>query len=155
MSDRNLTRVEIAFYPDYLNYRLRFGKPVRTAELDKRRSLAFFEPGQVLGYVRWHANEYGTQEWRFIVAEAQEPHAMLSRPAGIQPGVEVLLFLTGAAHVRRALGIIDALETRGFPPEDISPSYYRHLHVRIATNRDIRPYSSLQHVAHLAAKRVR
>jgi hypothetical protein len=154
MTDRNLTSVEIAFYPEYLNYRLRFGSPIKLVRLDRSRSLAFFKPSRVFGYLRWYANESGTQAWRFTVAEAKEPHIMLSRLQGIKPGAEVLLLLSGAAHVRRALSVVDDLETRGFKPEDVSPSYYRHLHVRLSTGRDIRPYSVDQHAAHLAARRL-
>ncbi len=41
-------RVEIAFYPEHLNHWLRFGAPDEQHDLDRRRSLAFFKPGQVL-----------------------------------------------------------------------------------------------------------
>ena len=150
-----LTRVEIAFYPEYLNYWLRFGTPVERIELDRRRSIALFEPGQVFGYVRWRANEYGTQDWRLTIIEAREPSLLLSRIPGVMPGAEVLLLMIGQARVKRALAVIDQLESRGFRPDDVSPAYYRHVHVRLATGRDVRTYSHDQHAAHLAAKRVR
>lgn len=155
MTSNSYTRVELAFYPEYLNYRLRFGAPMKRIELDRRRSLALFEPGQVFGYVRWSANEFGTQDWRLTILEAQEPHMILSRVPGVSPGVEVLLLMKGMGSVKRALGILDQLEVKGYALEQVSPSYYRHMHVRLTANREIRPYAADQHAAHLAAKRVR
>ena len=67
----HFTRVEIAFYPEHLNHWLRFGAPETQQDLDRRRSIALFRPGQVFGYVRWRANEYGTQEWRFTIVRAE------------------------------------------------------------------------------------
>jgi len=155
MTDKRYTRVELAFYPEHLNYWLRFGEPARRIELDRRRSLALFELGQIFCYVRWSANEYGAQDWRLTILEAQETHLMLSRVPGVSPGVEVLLLVKGKGPVKRALAVLDRLDADGFALEDVSPSYYRHAHVRLTTHREIRPYSSEQHEAHLAAKRVR
>ena len=148
------TRVEIAFYPEYLNHWLRFGAPVEQHDLDRRRSLALFKPGQVFGYVRWQTNEYGTQVWRFTIVKAAEPSLMLSRIQGVNPGGEVLLLVTGNAKVKRALLQIDVLETAGFEPSDVSPAYYRHVHNRVATARPIRDYCHAQHAAHLTARKL-
>lgn len=155
MTNNSYTRVELAFYPEHLNYRLRFGVPLKRIELDRRRSLALFSPGQVFGYVRWSANEFGTQDWRLTILEAHEPHLMLSRVPGVSPGVEVLLVMKGKGRVKRVLSVLDQLEAQGYALEQVSPSYYRHMHVRLTANREIRPYSADQHAAHLAAKRVR
>lgn len=149
-----LTRVEIAFYPEHLNHWLRFGDPDEQHDLDRRRSLALFKSGRVFGYVRWRANEYGTQDWRFTVVQTAEPSLMLSRIEGITPGGEVLLLATGNAKVKRALLQIDALEAEGFEPADVSPAYYRHVHNRITAGQPIRAYSTAQHAAYLAARRV-
>lgn len=151
----SFTRVEIAFYPEHLNHWLRFGAPDEQQDLDRRRSLAFFKPGQLFGYVRWRANEYGTQDWRFTIVKTAEPSLLLSRIEGVDPGGEVLLLATGNTKVKRALLKIDALETDGFEPADVSPAYYRHVHNRIATRRPIRAYSMAQHEAYLAAQRVK
>ncbi|WP_420346523.1 DUF2840 domain-containing protein [Pelagibius sp.] len=148
------TRVEIAFYPEHLNNWLRFGMSDEQHDLDRRRSLALFKPGRVFGYVRWRANEYGTQEWRFSVVRTAGPSVLSSRIKGVQPGGEVLLLAIGNAKVKRALLQIDVLETKGFEPADVSIVYYRHVHNRIATRRPIRAYSEAQHSAHLAGRRV-
>ena len=149
------TQVQIAFYPDYLNHWLRFGVPDEGHDLDRRRLLAFFRPGRLFGYVRWWANEYGTQDWRFAVIRTEaKPSRFLSRIEGVTPGGEVLLLATGNTRVKRALLQIDRLEADGFEPVEVSPDYYRHVHNRIVAGRPIRPYSYEQHAAHLAGQRV-
>ena len=65
--NREFTLVEIVFYPEYLNNWLRFGTPDLEYDLDRRRALACFKPGRIFGYVRWVANEYGTQKWHLYV----------------------------------------------------------------------------------------
>ena len=150
----DLTRVEIAFYPEHLNFWLRFGVPDEQHDLDRRRSLALFRPGRVFGYVRWRANEYGTQDWRFIVVQSAAPSLMLSRVSGVSPGGEVLLLATGNAKVKRALLQVDVLEAAGFDAADVSPDYYRHVHNRIAASREVASYSHDQHAAFQAAKAV-
>lgn len=154
MNSRNLTRVELAFYPEHTNHWLRFGSPVERIVLDKRRSLALFEPDQIFGYVRWSANEYGTQEWRLTVLQAQKPSLLLSRVSGVIPGAEVLLLMRGKTRVKQAFIHLDALEAKGFALTDVSPSYYRHIHVRLMAKREVHAYSSEQQAAHLAARRV-
>ena len=148
------TRVDIACYPEHLNHWLRFGEPDESQDLDRRRSLALFRPGRVFGYVRWRANEYGTQDWRFFVVQTTEPSLLLSRLEGVQPGGEVLLLAVGNAKVKCALLQIDMLEAAGFEPSEVSPAYYRQMHNRIATGRLVRAYSEAQHRAHLAAQAV-
>ena len=151
---KHFTQVQIAFYPEHLNHWLRFGTPDESHDLDRRRSLAFFRSGRIFGYVRWRANEYGTQEWRFTIIRTKEPSRFLSRIEGVTPGGEVLLLAVGNTRVKRALLQIDRLEADGFDPAEVSPAYYRHVHNRIAAGRPIRPYSCEQHAAHLARRRV-
>ncbi len=155
MSDRVLTGVELVFYPEYRNDRLRFGKPVERLNLDKRRALALFEPGQVFGYLRWSANEFGTQIWRLLIAQAVGKRERIVRLEGVKPGASVLLHLNGATRVRLMLKRLDTLEAEGFALQDISPSYFRHLHNRSLTRSKIRSYSILQQRAAEAAGRVR
>ncbi|MDJ0683718.1 MAG: DUF2840 domain-containing protein [Alphaproteobacteria bacterium] len=153
MTER-FTRVEIVFYPEHLNHWLRFGAPDEQHDLDRRRSLALFNPGSVFGYVRWRANEYGTQDWRFLVIQSAEPSRFLSRVEGVYPGGEVLLLAVGNTKVKRTLSVVDALEDAGFDPADASPDYYRHVHNRITVGQPVRPYTDQQHTAHMAAQRV-
>ena len=146
------TLVEIAFYPEYMNHWLRFGMPDANHDLDRRRALALFAPGRLFGYVRWYANEYGTQDWRFLIVETVAQGESLCRISGVRPGGELLLSTTGNTRVKRALLAIDDLEAGGFEPERVSPAYYRHIHNRIATRNPIRPYEELQHAACMASR---
>lgn len=148
------TRVEIVFYPEHLNHWLRFGEPDARQDLDRRRSIALFKPGRVFGYVRWRANEYGTQDWCFTIVQTAAPSLLLSRIKGVTPGGEVLLLVVGNTKVKRALLQIDALEAAGFEPAEVSPAYYRHIHNRIVLRQPIRAYSRAQHEAYLAASQV-
>ncbi len=148
------TSVEIAFYPEYLNHWLRFGEPVCDFDLDRRRSLAIFKPGQIFGYIRWRANEYGTQEWRFVIVRAAEPQQPISRFTGIQPGGEIILLVSGNTKVKRVLSQIDLLEYNGLNPSEVSPAFYRHAHNRALIGLPVRGYSSAQHDAYLAARKV-
>ncbi|MCG8357101.1 MAG: DUF2840 domain-containing protein [Kiloniellales bacterium] len=150
----HLTCVQIAFYPEFANYWLRFGEPDQWLDLDRRRAMAFFAPGRVFGYVRWRANEFGTQDWRFTIIQAMAPAVLLSRIEGVDPGGQVLVLTTGKAKVKRLLAQIDVLEAAGFEPPEVSPDYYHHVHNRIATSRPVAPYSEGQHAAFLAAKAV-
>ncbi len=151
---RCFTRVEIAFYPEYLNHWLRFGREDDWLDLDRRRALAFFEPGRVFGYVRWWANLFGTRDWRFVIIRSVGPGASCSRVPGVFPGGEILLQASGGVAVKRALREIDRLEAKGFEPADVSPSYYRHVHNRLVTKRQVRAYSRDQHAAWQALQRV-
>ena len=151
----SFTAVEIAFYPEFINFWLRFGEPNAEYVLDRRRSLALFGPGQIFGYVRWQANAYGTQDWRIVIARTGAPAYALTRLEGVHPGAEVLLSVTGNARVKRLLARIDVLEAAGFDPAEISPAHVRHMHNRIAVSCPVTPYSADQHAAFLAARVVR
>lgn len=151
---KQLTRVEIVFYPEHVNHWLRFGVPDEQHDLDRRRSIALFLPGRVFGYVRWRANEYGTRDWRFSVIKSAEPSRFLSRVEGVYPGGEVLLLAVGNTKVKRILAVVDVLEEAGFEPAGVSPDYYRHVHNRITAGQPIRSYTDQQHTAHLVARQV-
>lgn len=144
-----LTRVEIHFLPEFLNYWLRFGNPSHSEDLDRRRAFDYFAPGQVFGYIRWEANEYGTKDWCFYVIRAGDTAFPLDRVPGVTPGGEVLLELRGNPKIKKALEAIDAMEAQGFDPADVSPSHFIHIHNRILIRLPIHPYGMDQHRAHL------
>ncbi|MHA7774681.1 DUF2840 domain-containing protein [Roseibium sp. M-1] len=155
MSEQFLTVVDLVFYPEFRNDRLRFGAPRQRLTLDKRRALAVFRPGALFGYLRWTANEFGTQIWSLAVGRTARPGEPITRLQGVRPGAEILLQLSGAARVKRILKHLDALETSGFALPEISPAYYRHLHNRSLTGFGFRPYSIGQQRAVQASDRVR
>lgn len=135
MEKRCLTRVDISFYPDLLNDRLRFGEPVCWRRLDRRRSIAGFMPNQIFSYVRWRMGDYGTREWTLTVCRAGVPGEPLQILPGVRPGAEVLLTVSGKTKVKRMLQFIDGLEAASIEPHRVSPSYWRvisnRLHVRL------------------------
>ena len=142
-----LTRVEVLYLPDLVNYWLPCGNARHWEELDRRRALAYFVPGKVIGYVRWEANEYGTTFWRFWIAIAGRSGNRLQRVPGIRPGAEVLLDASGKARVKRALGAIDGLTANQFDPAHVAPAYFRHLQIRVHTRRPVRAYTAAQYRA--------
>jgi len=150
--NRQFTLVEIAFYPEFLNHWLRFGIPDLEFDLDRRRALACFKPGRTFGYVRWIANEYGTQKWHFYVVRTVDHSQPLSRVNGVHPGGEILLETVGKVKVKQAFSMIDSLEDSDFDPGEVSQAYYRHAHNRISVRQPIQPYTEAQHNAEQAAR---
>ena len=104
-----LTLIQCHFVRCHLNHRIRFGTPDRLIKLDKYRKLACFEDGRILGYIRWRANEYGTQDWRFYILKTQGA-GILTRVAGVSPAVKLLAFYNGPQLVKRALKAFDRVE---------------------------------------------
>lgn len=150
-----LTVVEIAFYPELINDWLRFGNPDAERIVDRRRSLAGFAPGGVFAYVRWRANDYGTADWRLHILRAGSPGDALERVPGVRPGAEILCRLSGKVKVKRALDLIDELESRGFDPAGVSPAWWQVAGNRMAVGLPVRPYSENQHYAFTRFAQVR
>ena len=103
------TVIQCHFVKGLLNHRLRFGTIHKTIKLDKYRFLACFKPGETLGYIRWRANEYGTQDWRFFILKTQNS-GLLTRVPGVTPAVKVLAAFNGTQAVKRALSAFDDVE---------------------------------------------
>lgn len=140
---RELTAALIVYRKNRLNHRLRFGNPVLDIRLDWRRRLVGFEPGSVFGYIRWRADKYGMQDWRLFVLRSVYGGSITSVP-GVYPGAEILLSSRGKTKTQRALTALDALEKSSNGLALISPSYWRHLHNRLACGLPTHDYSALQ-----------
>lgn len=118
------TLTQIHFVRVMINHRLKFGKPVSVTKLDKYRSLAAFPLGSIFGYIRWRANEYGTQDWRVYVLKAQAT-GYISKVAGVTPAVRILVSVQGKPAVKRCLTALDALEKQaGGSLESIPECYW-------------------------------
>ena len=118
-----LTVIQCHFVRGMLNHRLRFGTPDKTVKLDKYRKLACFKPGKTLGYIRWRANEYGTQDWRFFVLKTQTT-GLLTWVPGVSPAVKVLAAFNGSQSVKRALSAFDDVEKSARDPIETLPDTY-------------------------------
>lgn len=117
------TGVQCHFVRGVLNHRLRFGRPDSTIKLDKYRRLACFKTGKTLGYIRWRANEYGTQDWRFFILKAQS-EGILTRVPGVTSAVKVLASFNGTQTVRRALKAFDQVEALAKDELETLPDSY-------------------------------
>ena len=144
-----LTHVELTFRPKKIEHWLRFGDPVERTFLDKKRSVASFTPGQVFAFVRWASNDYGTIVSRLdIVRTVDHGEAYQTLPF-VRPGGEILLRVDAWATVERVFRTIDAIESIGVHPPDVSPDYWRHVHSRLAAGQEPRLYTRIQHKAWL------
>lgn len=103
------TLVQLHFVKGLINHRLRFGTAKTVTKLDKYRSIAVFQQGAVFGYIRWRANEFGTQDWRVYVLKAQTD-GYISEVIGVSPAVKILLAAQGKPAAQRCLRALDALE---------------------------------------------
>lgn len=117
------TVIQCHFVRGMLNHRLRFGQPYKTISLDKYRKLACFKSEATFGYIRWRANEYGTQDWRFFVLKTQNT-GILTRVPGVTPAVKVLAAFNGTQAVKRALTAVDDVEKSVSEPIDALPDAY-------------------------------
>jgi len=124
-STSNFTSVQCQYVKDKINHRLRMGEPDNVLKLDSYRSLAFFKPNKIFGYIRWSANQYGTQDWRFHILKSSRG-GYLTRILGVSPAVKVLSSAHGSVEVKRALSLLDRLEAETKNSLEIIPeSYWR------------------------------
>ena len=118
------TLVQLHFVKGLINHRLRFGTPQSITKLDKYRSIAVFKSGSVFGYIRWRANEFGTQDWRVYVLKVQTD-GYISEVIGVSPAVKVLLTAQGKPAAKRCLSALDALEIEaGGSLSNVPESYW-------------------------------
>ncbi len=140
---RNLTAVLIVYLKNRINHRLRFGIPILESRLDWRRKASAFTAGATFGYIRWRANRYGTQDWRFFVIQTVADGPITAVP-GVIPGGVLLLATRGRTRTARALSVVDALEKEAGNLENISPAYWRHLANRLAVGMGAHGISPMQ-----------
>lgn len=118
-----VAHIQCHFVRNRINHRLRFGVPQERIKLDKFRQLAVIGTGQTVGYIRWQANEFGTQDWRFYVFSTASM-GNLTRIPGVYPAVQCHYFVNGPVAIRRALRAIDKLELVLNTPLDALPKSY-------------------------------
>jgi hypothetical protein len=147
-----LTRVSLAYVEQRINLYLRFGHPARTVQLDRWRRCAVFLPAAIFCRIRWESNDYGTTRWRLMVLQACTPLDVTQRIPGIRPGARLLLHAEGEQKVRAVFIQIDAIETLGIDPADVSPAYWRTLSNRLAARLPLPEYSAERHAAWLAGR---
>lgn len=146
----DLTVIQCHFVRGVLNHRLRFGKPEKTVKLDKYRKLACFKPEEILGYIRWRANEYGTQDWRFFILKTQTT-GLLTRVPGVSPAVKLLAVFNGTQSVKRALRAFDDVEKSASEPiEELPDAYWISFQNDISARQTVS--GVLPHSSHVEAR---
>lgn len=149
-----LTRVHVHFGRDHFNYYVRFGTPIIRVETNRREAYEYYVPGSFFGYVRWEANQYGTQSWRFFVLRAGSPSSPICIIPGVSPGADVLAHITGESRMRRLFKAIDAIEDAQIDLWDVAPWYWIDAHARLNSALAPRPYTASQHKAWLLERAV-
>ena len=138
MSLSNLTAVFCHYGKDRFNHRLRFGVPQALVKLDSYRKIAVFKPGAIFGYIRWMADEYGTQDWRFYILESQNGGLIPPIP-GVRPGAKILFSAQGKSRVQRCLSHIDHLEAMAKTGlESLPASYWRVIETALIKDAPLR-----------------
>ena len=144
---RALTWVELVWFEKRIERWIRFGQVRDERILDRRRRLVGFAPGDVFAFVRWQANDRGTVGSRLDIVQAVEPGKPCSTVAGVTPGGELLLRLSGWPTVQKALAAIDSVELMGVEPAAAAPDHWRQVHNRLKARASPEPYTLARHRA--------
>lgn len=125
---------EIYYLEGWANYRILFGVPDDVMRIDRKRLLGVFSPNKTVGYLRWRANEFGTQTWRCFIVKTADVGAPVTRIPGVTPGANILLSTRGNTYTKRFLKYFDALSKQQRPLEFVPDAYWRQLHLRLHLN---------------------
>ncbi len=149
-----LTRIELTWIENQVEFWIRFGKDVEDKILDRRRRVLGFAPGSIFAFVRWASNGYGTVLSRIDILRAVYPGEPYATVPFVEPGGQILLRISGWPKVERALQAIDAVEAIGINAADAAPDHWRHVHNRLTAGETPRPYTRSQHAAWLMRRRI-
>ncbi|HMS20058.1 DUF2840 domain-containing protein [uncultured Sphingorhabdus sp.] len=146
------THVELYWAEGQREHWLRFGAPVSDTILDRRRRKLTFGASQVFAFVRWASNNYGTIRSQIDIVRCVASGEPVTTLAGVNPGGDILLSVSGWPKVERAFKIIDSIEAAGIDPCAVAPDHWRHVHNRLAAAQAPRAYSPQRHRAWLQRK---
>lgn len=136
-----ITKLTLRKTERHSNDRLLFGRPCASSSDQIEDDELSFKPLQLFSFVRWRADQYGSQTWRVVVAQAGHPGEQLTRIPGVKPGVSLLLHAFGKTKAKRALRVIDSL-SEAHVLHEIDPAYWRHVHISISKNKEPELYDS-------------
>ena len=125
---QSLTRFEELYLEGHKNYRLLFGKPIKseTTEFkyqDITRRVHYFKPGDIFAIDLWERNEYGTTNWSVFVLQAALPGELAVRIPQVKPAAKILLEASGQKHAREAVRLLKEIEDRTDPTK-LHPSRF-------------------------------
>lgn len=144
--------VSLAFLEHRVHVWLPFGRPVNTVFLDRRRSVATFEPGLLCCCVRWFGGDNRPAVWTAVVLRAPTLGDAMQRLTGVTPGAQVLLRADGERAVKSVLGLIEEMQADGFDPCTTSAAYWQVVGTRLAADQALPRYSAERHAAHTACQ---
>lgn len=145
----NLTRVHIHYEGNKFNYYTRFGNAKHRDKISAKEAFEYYSKGEIFGYIRWEANEYGTQSWRFFVLQAADITSKVYKIDGVNPGAKVLADVSGKDRIYRFFNVLDQVEASGIDPCDVAPWYWEQINARINSSLSPIPYKQEQHNAWL------
>ncbi len=153
-TDGSLTFVELTWFKQRIENRIRFGRPAGLQILDRHRRVVSFTPGSIFCFVRWAANDFGTVLSRADIVRAIAPGERYQTLPFVRPGGDILLRMDGWPKVERVLHAVDAVEALGIDPADVAPDYWQHVHNRLSVNETPRNYTRTRHQAWLKRREV-
>lgn len=148
-----LTRVELTWVQKKIEHWIRFGRPVETTVLDRKRRVATFAPGDIFAFVRWASNDFGTIISRIDIVRAVRRGEAYQTLPFVRPGGEILLKVNGWPKVESVLHAIDSVEALGVDPVEAAPDYWRHVHNRLGAGETPNAYTMQRHEAWLLRRR--
>lgn len=149
-----LTQVELIWHRQRIEYRIRFGRPLKQQIVDRHRRIVCFTPKNIFAFVRWAANDFGTILSRVDIVRAVAAGERYQTLPFVRPGGESLLRTDGWIRVQRVLQTIDAVESLGVDPADAAPDYWQHVHNRLSVNEAPRRYTRTRHEAWLKRREI-
>jgi Protein of unknown function (DUF2840) len=146
------THVQLYWLEGKQEHWLRFGAPISDTIIDRHRRNLTFNEGQLFAFVRWASNEYGTIRSLLDIVRCVRSGERFTTLAGVHPGGDILLSISGWPKVERVFLTVDAIEASGIDPCDVAPDHWRHVHNRFAVAQAPRNYSPARHRAWLQRK---
>lgn len=146
------THVDLYWVEGKCEHWLRFGAPVADTIIDRRRRKLTFHENQVFAFVRWASNDYGTVRSVLDIVRCVSAGEPFTTLAGVDPGGDTLLNVSGWPKVERVFKIVDAIEASGIDPCEVAPDHWRHIHSRLAIAEAPRSYSPARHRVWLQRK---
>jgi hypothetical protein len=122
------TRVEELYLQSQKNYRLLFGKPIKSETTEFKyqeitRRVHYFKPGDIFAIDLWERNDYGTTNWSVFVLQAALPGEFAVRIPQVKPAAKVLLEASGQKLAREAVRLLKEIEDRTDPTK-LHPSRF-------------------------------
>lgn len=143
------TTIELTWIEGRIERWLRFGRIVQETIKSRSVRVVGVDPGSVVAFVRWAANDYGTIESRIDILQATRPGERYSTVPFVTPGGMSLLRLSGWPKVESVLLAVDQIEAESIAPEEVCPDHWRHIHNRLSCNLEPRRYTPFRHDAWL------